>query len=144
MASVEPIKVPLQIELSDLSANLLSFVLCFRAIAEQAHANSRAKGFWSLHDELKNHPRWPEIEVVWKLSRIALFHSEASEALEGIRKNLPDDHLPHRSMEVAELADVVIRIFDYVGAYNLPLAEVILEKMSYNTTRPYMHGDKRA
>jgi hypothetical protein len=36
-------------------------------------------------------------------------HSELSECLEGVRKNLPDDHLPNRSMEVAELADVFAR-----------------------------------
>jgi NTP pyrophosphatase (non-canonical NTP hydrolase) len=71
-------------------------------------------------------------------------HSELSECLEGVRKDLPDDHLPNRSMEVAELADVLIRAFDYAGAYNLPLGEVILEKMKYNEGRPFMHGDKKA
>lgn len=119
------------------------FVAGFYAMAAEAHANSRAKGFWSTIESLKDHPKWAEIEVIWKASRIALFHSEASEMLEGVRKDLPDDHLPHRSMEVAELADIVIRILDYAGAYNLPLAEVIIEKMNYNSTRPFMHGDKK-
>lgn len=113
-------------------------------LARLAHQNSRAKGFWSLIDELKSHPRFAEIEVFWKLSRHDLMHSEISEGTEGVRKDLPDDHLVGRSMEVAELADTVIRILDYSGAYNLPLAEVILEKMAYNTQRPFMHGDKRA
>jgi hypothetical protein len=120
------------------------FVRSFRQLAELAHENSRAKGFWSLIEELKTHPRFSEIEVIWKISRAGLVHSEVSESVEGIRKNLADDHLPERSMEVAELADTVIRILDYAGAYNLPLAEVILEKMAYNTGRPFMHGDKRA
>jgi NTP pyrophosphatase (non-canonical NTP hydrolase) len=120
------------------------FVESFTELQLIAHGNARAKGFWSLIEELQTHPRFAELEVIWKLSRIGLMHSEASEALEGIRKNLPDDHLPHRSMEVCELADVLIRIFDYAGAYQLPLAEVVLEKMQYNTTRPFMHGDKRA
>lgn len=123
---------------------LATFVKLFNELAAGAHANSREKGFWALHDELKAHPRFAEIEVMWKLSRIALMHSEASEALEGIRKNLPDDHLPNRSMEVAELADVVIRILDFAGAYKLPLAEVIIEKMIYNSGRPHMHGGKLA
>lgn len=121
-----------------------AFINSFAVLAAHAHANARAKGFWSLIDELKTHPRFAEIEVIWKLSRAALKHSELSEGVEGIRKNLPDDHLPHRSMEVCELADVLIRILDYAGAYNLPIAEVVLEKMAYNTTRPFMHGDKRA
>lgn len=122
----------------------LNFVASLSRMADKAHANSRSKGFWSIVDDLKTHPRWAEIEVIWKLSRIALFHSEASECLEGIRKDLPDDHLPERSMEVAELADIVVRILDYAGAYDLPLGEVILEKMAYNSGRAFMHGDKRA
>lgn len=126
------------------TAYKVAFVSSLRALALDAHENSKNKGFWDLIESLRNHPRFPEIETVWKLSRIALFHSEASEALEGIRKGLSDDHLPDRSMEVAELADVVIRILDYAGAYNLPLGEVILEKMNYNTGRPFMHGDKKA
>lgn len=95
-------------------------------------------------EELRSHPRAAEIETIWKLSRIDLMHSEASEATEGIRKNLPDDHLPQFSMETTELADVIIRIFDYVGAYDLPVAEAIVAKMEYNSTRPYMHGNKKA
>ena len=75
---------------------------------------------------------------------MALIHSEASEALEGIRKDLPDDHLPELKMEVAELADVLIRILDYAGAYQLPIAEAVIAKMAYNTQRPFMHGDKKA
>ena len=54
------------------------------------------------------------------------------------------DHLPDRKMEVAELADILIRVFDYAGGHNLPLAEVVLEKMAFNAGRPFMHGDKMA
>lgn len=120
------------------------FTRSLTELARLAHNNSRAKGFWSLIDELKSHPRFAEIEVFWKISRAGLIHSEVSESVEGVRKDLPDDHLTGRSMEVAELADTVIRILDYAGAYKLPLAEVILEKMAYNTQRPFMHGNKRA
>lgn len=122
----------------------VEFIASFSALATLAHANSRAKGFWEVIESLKGHPRWPEIEAFWKISRIGLMHSEASEAVEGIRKSKMDDHLTTRTMEVAELADIIIRIMDYAGAYNLPLAEVIIEKMTYNKGRPYMHGDKKA
>jgi len=110
------------------------FITAIRAIAQVAHANSRAKGFWE--------PAASTEGVIWKLSRIALMHSELSECAEGIRKDLIDDHLTHRTQEVAELADTVIRILDYAGAYNLPLGEVIVEKMAYNAGRPHLHGKK--
>lgn len=67
---------------------------------------------------------------------IALMHSELSEMLEGTRKNAMDDKLPHRRMEVAELADALIREFDYSGAHTLPLGEVLFEKLVFNATRP--------
>lgn len=111
------------------------------ALAATAHANSRAKGFWQVHDVIKAHPTHSkELLTLWDLSRHDLMHSEISEATEGVRKNLPDDHLPHRSMRVCELADAVIRILDVAGAENMPLGEVILEKMAYNAKREFMHG----
>jgi hypothetical protein len=101
-----------------------------------AYNTSVSHGFWS--------DIYSSSGITFKLSRIALMHSELSECVEGLRKNLMDDHLPARSMEVCELADVVIRIFDYAGGFSLPLGEVILEKMAYNGGRPFMHGGKKA
>jgi len=46
---------------------------------------------------------------------IDLFHSELSEATEGLRKNLMDDKLPVWPMWVVEFADYIIRVFDYMG-----------------------------
>jgi hypothetical protein len=67
---------------------------------------------------------------------IALIHSELSECLEGVRRSLPDSHLPQYSMEIVELADAVIRIFDYVEGNKLgSLGPVILNKMLYNRQR---------
>lgn len=66
---------------------------------------------------------------------LCLVHSEVSEAMEGHRKNLMDDKLPHRKMFEVELADAVIRIFDIAGAHNLDLEGAIEEKLAYNSKR---------
>jgi len=61
--------------------------------------------------------------------------TELSECLEGVRKNLQDGKLPHRRMEEVELADCLIRIFDYAGAFGLDLGGAFVEKMTYNAKR---------
>lgn len=44
---------------------------------------------------------------------ICLFHSEQSEATEGVMTDAMDDKLPHRRMDEVEMADTRIRILDY-------------------------------
>jgi NTP pyrophosphatase (non-canonical NTP hydrolase) len=67
--------------------------------------------------------------------KLMLIVSEVSEAMEGHRKDLMDDKLPHRKMIEVELADAVIRIFDLAGAMGLDMGGAIMEKMQYNATR---------
>ncbi len=67
--------------------------------------------------------------------KLCLIHSEVSEAMEGYRKNLKDDKLPHRSMLEVELADVLIRVFDLAGALELDLGGAVKEKLEYNANR---------
>lgn len=66
---------------------------------------------------------------------LALIHSEISEALEGERKDLMDDKLPHRKMAEVELADAIIRILDYVGGFGYDLQGAFVEKMEFNLGR---------
>lgn len=73
--------------------------------------------------------------------KIALMHSELSEALEADRKNLPSEHLHEGFTGVEEeLADTIIRILDFAGHFKLRLGEALIAKLVYNTTRPYKHG----
>ena len=67
--------------------------------------------------------------------RIALIHSELSEALEAHRKDLMDDKLPHRKGVEVELADALLRIFDLAGAEGLDLAGAMIEKNEFNRKR---------
>lgn len=62
--------------------------------------------------------------------------SELSEAMEGHRKNLKDDKLPHRSMFEVELADTLIRLLDIAGGMGLDLGGAFAEKMAFNAQRP--------
>lgn len=66
---------------------------------------------------------------------LCLIHSEISEAMEGERKKLMDDHLRHRPMAEVELADAVIRICDYAGRWGYDLGGAIMEKLEYNSKR---------
>lgn len=75
---------------------------------------------------------------------IALMHSELSEALEGIRKNTMDSHLPHRKSVEVELADTIIRICDFAGKKHLDLAGAIIEKLAYNQQRADHKPEARA
>lgn len=66
---------------------------------------------------------------------LMLIVSEVAEAMEGERKDLMDDHLPHRRMAEVELADALIRIFDYAGAFGYDLDGAVAEKRAYNRKR---------
>lgn len=86
---------------------------------------------------------WTDIETgesrVGKRNRpemLMLMVSELSEAMEGLRKDKMDDHLPYRKMEEVELADCVIRIFDYAHAHGYDLGGAMADKLIYNQQRP--------
>jgi NTP pyrophosphatase (non-canonical NTP hydrolase) len=66
---------------------------------------------------------------------LMLIVSEVAEAMEGHRKGLQDDKLPHRSMLEVELADVIIRIGDLASSMNLDIGGAIKEKLDYNASR---------
>lgn len=86
----------------------------------------------------------PAVFKLWVASKLALVHSEVSEGLEGHRKGLQDDHLPHREMLEVELADAVIRICDLAGGLGFNLGAAIAEKLAFNAQRADHKPEARA
>lgn len=76
--------------------------------------------------------------------KLCLTHSELSEAMEGHRRGLMDDKLPHRPMLEVELADALIRIMDLAGALKLDLAGATIEKLAFNQDRADHKPEARA
>jgi len=119
------------------------------------HSASYNAGWWKHHAEgqvydlirIIKAPLTPLEKLLAKAlvaQKLCLSHSEISEAMEGHRKGLMDDKLPHRPMIEVELADAVIRIADLAGALGLDLGGAIAEKMAFNAQRPDHKPEARA
>lgn len=104
-----------------------------KKLTKKVHSLAVRKGWWS--DE----PNIPE--------KLALIHSEISEALEAYRNGEMATHILSTGKPEGfgiELADAVIRILDLCGYLGIDLESEIELKHNYNTTRPYRHGNKKA
>jgi len=75
------------------------------------------------------------LEMAYKAQQISLMHSELSECLEGIRRDLQDKKLPHRKAEHVEIVDLLMRALDYCGEFDIDIDEIMSEKIEYNKTR---------
>lgn len=83
---------------------------------------------------------WVDLQTGERINRnpgemLMLVVSEVAEAMEGVRKGLMDDKLPHRPAEEVEMADALIRILDYCEGRGLDIAGAVAEKMAYNRNR---------
>ncbi len=99
-------------------------------LQEQCHLASFRAGWWTAKDgsHLRDNP-------LMFSNKLALCHSELSEALEGDRKSAMDDKLTHRPQREVELVDALVRIFDLAGAYEMDLAGAMIDKMAFNAKR---------
>jgi len=90
----------------------INFEAPYGDLAKEIHQFNVDKGWWDdyLDDKTKR------LDLAYML-----VVSELSEAMEGCRKDLMDDKLPHRKMFDVELADAVIRLLDMAGAYGVGL-----------------------
>ncbi len=106
------------------------------AVVQEAHRASTSAGWWDNTDIHGDRHVVP--------AKLCLIHSEISEAMEGDRKGLMDDHLPMRQMIEVELADAIIRIADLAGALGLDLGGAVDEKMAFNARRVDHKVENRA
>ena len=97
-------------------------------LAKDIYEENKKRGWWSDPKTGK-----PIKRNVGEL--LCLVHSEVTEAMEGYRKQLKDDKLPHRDMFEVELADVLIRVFDIAGAFKMDIEGAVNEKLEYNRKR---------
>jgi len=119
-----------------------------RDLIQESHATAVEKGWWQDKDR-------PVLE------QLMLMVTELAEAAEEVRSGhlldetyynqartvlIPDGHLEKPEGFLSEMADLLIRVGDTLGRYDLtePFLKVLAEKLEYNKHRPYRHGGKTA
>ena len=96
-------------------------------MAHAVHQNAIQHGWW-------DNPR--EDGTI-----IMLVVTELAEAVEAMRDGGGmSDKIPEFSKEEEEIADAIIRIFDFSEAKGYRIGPAILAKHEFNKTRPHMHG----
>ncbi|MFA5344670.1 MAG: hypothetical protein WC315_00110 [Candidatus Omnitrophota bacterium] len=109
------------------------------SLIEDSHQTAIEKGWWDTLDKVRNFGE-----------QLMLMVTELSEVMEDYRIHGIDEHSLLRIENgkpegiAAEFADVLIRLTDTCGRYNIPLEEALILKAEYNRHRPYRHGGKLA
>lgn len=100
------------------------------------HSLSVNSGWWKdrkTGEDVRDFPERLDEKVPEKLM---LTVSELSEAMEGHRKGMQDEHLPDLTSFEVELGDALIRIADLAGAHGISLGTAVMRKLKYNQQRP--------
>ena len=108
--------------------NKINEKMTFPELQNYIHQQNIGAGWW--HDLETGEPKERNIGEL-----LCLVHSEISEAMEGVRKDLMDDHLPERPMLEVELADAIdLEYWTNIGALviTLDIIGAIVEKVIYN------------
>ena len=120
-------------KVKDLAAQIAAVEVFGLDIQNICHRLAKAAGWWT---NLRTDELYAKEEVREMVpTKLMLIVSECAEAMEGHRKQLMDDKLPHREALEVELADAAIRIFDLAGALGFDLGAAMAQKLKYNATR---------
>lgn len=114
-------------------------------IGREAHANAVAKGFYADLRRVRCRLGAQDqavLDNLWRLARLALVHSEISEAVEAVRDGKIEAYTENGKPEglPAELADAIIRIVGFAAHQGIDMDAAVKEKAAYNATRAGGHG----
>lgn len=107
-------------------------------LSKAAYDNAKAKGFHDKDgDIVSDYARWAvnlhgEVSELWGAARKGELNTPCDKAMDILELGL--------TCEEEELADIIIRVLDTAGARGVNIGRAVMLKMSYNATRPHMHG----
>jgi len=111
------------------------------ALRDEAYDNAKAHGFHDVSRPVGD--------------AMMLITTEVGEAFEAFREGSPVSEMRYAPLDESkgervgkpigvpsELADIVIRVLDFCGEHDIDIERVVIEKMAYNRSRPFRHGNK--
>lgn len=123
-------------------------------LQELCGSTAASKGF---HDDrptridYERHEDWQKALANWQGNKLLLVVSEVIEAHDEIRSGHAADETYYNATNApalkpegvpSEIADAVIRCFDFAYTEGFSLADIIIEKLAYNNGREYLHGKR--